>query len=557
MIRTFQQHQLRPVSSLEGIWKMAPVNENGEAGSTTEVFVPSCWESIRGFEHYRGVCKFSKMVETSAGHLRLVFYGVSHTADIFFDGQKVGHHYNAYTPFDVVLKNIAAGPHTVEVLADNRFSEESALHVPNDYRSYGGLTRPVALEYLAGAYIHHLHVTPLQEEGQWKARVKAVVHALDSNEKCVLSLKVANTAAGSFELKFENGVAEIETEIKISNPQLWCPENPALYYATATLFGADGSAIDDLTERFGLREIKAVDRKIFLNGKELFIKGYNRHENYGHLGCAVPPEIMNTDIDLIKSTGANLVRTSHYPNDQRFLDFCDERGILVWEEAHARGLSLERMQNPHFKQQSADCIDEMVLNHYNHPAIIFWGILNECASETEYGAECYRLQYEQLRSLDRTRLLTAATNKFYKDITFEYADVVSINVYPIWYHKESGRELLDKLNDWLQTTPGANKPFLVSEYGAAGVYGFRSFTNDKYSEERQAELLAELIPDFATADYISGMILWQFADCRVDEEFVQWQARPKMQNNKGIVDIYRRPKLAYAAVSNAYKNIKK
>lgn len=557
MLRTFNQHTVRPVSGLDGIWQMTAIAENGEAGRSTEVYVPSCWENIRGFESYRGVCKFTKKIETSAGHFRLVFYGVSHTADVFFDGQKVAHHYNAYTPFEVVLKNVTAGTHTVEVLADNRFSEASALHIPNDYRSYGGITRPVALECLSAAYVHHLHVTPLLENGTWKAHVKAQVTALEPCSGTTLSLKIANLNALSFNLNFENGVAVAETTVELPNCRPWSTEDPALYFATATLLGQDGTAMDDLTERFGLREVKAVGRKILLNGKQLFVKGFNRHEDYGNLGCAIPPEVMNADIDLIKSTGANLIRTCHYPNDQRFLDFCDERGILVWEEAHARSFTLENMQNPHFKQQSEDCINEMVENHYNHPSIIFWGILNECASDTEYGAECYLLQYKQLRSLDSTRLLTSASCKLYKDLTLGYADVVSINLYPKWYYKESGLELVEKVNNWIQTTEGADKPFLVSEFGAAGLYGFRSFSHDKYSEDRQAELLAELIPDMAKADYLSGLILWQFCDCRTDNEWGLWQGRPKTQNNKGIVDTYRRPKLSYEAVCKAYKELKK
>ena len=75
------------------------------------------------------------------------------------------------------------------------------------------------------------------------------------------------------------------------------------------------------------------------------------------------------DLLLLKDLGANSVRTAHYPNDERFLDLCDELGILVWEENHARGLSLEQMQNPNFEPQAEQVTREMVLFHYNHPSI--------------------------------------------------------------------------------------------------------------------------------------------------------------------------------------------
>jgi beta-glucuronidase len=102
-------------------------------------------------------------------------------------------------------------------------------------------------------------------------------------------------------------------------------------------------------------------------------------------GNEFPLSLMIQDLDLMADMGANAVRTSHYPNDERFLDLCDERGIYVWEENHARGLSLEQMRNPNFIRQCADVNREMVEQHRNHPSIIIWGILNECASDTEEG----------------------------------------------------------------------------------------------------------------------------------------------------------------------------
>lgn len=87
---------------------------------------------------------------------------------------------------------------------------------------------------------------------------------------------------------------------------------------------------------------------------------------------------------------------------------------MVWEESHARGLKEYHMQNPYFQKQSEDCIREMVMNHKNHPCIFVWGILNECASETLYGRDCYTKQYRQLKELDRTRPRTSASNKHKK-----------------------------------------------------------------------------------------------------------------------------------------------
>ena len=121
------------------------------------------------------------------------------------------------------------------------------------------------------------------------------------------------------------------------------------------------------------------------------------------LGRALPFAAIQQDIQIATDLGANAIRTSHYPNDELFLDLCDEQGILVWEENHARGLSLEQMENPNFEYQAEKCIQEMINAHINHPSIIIWGILNECASDTEYGYECYKKQYDLIQKLDSSR----------------------------------------------------------------------------------------------------------------------------------------------------------
>ena len=108
------------------------------------------------------------------------------------------------------------------------------------------------------------------------------------------------------------------------------------------VLAVDGADCDDWLDRIGFREITTQNGKIQLNGQDLVLKGVNRHEDHPMAGSALP-RLMVKDVDLITELGCNSVRTSHYPNDERFLDLCDERGIAVWEENHARGLSLEQM----------------------------------------------------------------------------------------------------------------------------------------------------------------------------------------------------------------------
>ena len=268
-------------------------------------------------------------------------------------------------------------------------------------------------------------------------------------------------------------------------------------------------------------------------------------------GCALPYQAIDYDLNLIKDLGANSIRTSHYPNDELFLDLCDEKGILIWEEGHARGLTEEDMRNPNFNRQSADCIQEMIQNHYNHPSIYIWGVMNECASETEYGKTCYEKQISQIKSLDTSRPTSFASCKFKTDLCFGIPDVVSYNIYPGWYHDAPVADYLADLYQWVQdSTEGSGKPFLVTEIGAGGIYGYRSPTNVKWTEERQAETLRTQINAVLNQEGVSGIYIWQFCDVRVCEEW--FSNRPRTMNNKGVVDEYRRRKLAYNVVKELY-----
>jgi len=259
------------------------------------------------------------------------------------------------------------------------------------------------------------------------------------------------------------------------------------------------------------------------------------------------------DLDLMIHTGANAVRTSHYPNDERFLDLCDEYGILVWEENHARGLSIENMRHPQFIEQCEQVNREMVYQHYNHPSIIIWAILNECASDLEEGRIHYQRQLEQIRNLDNSRPLSFASHHRENEICFDLADIVSFNLYPGWYGDEDPAELCDLARGWADQAGGKGKPMIMSEFGADGFYGYRSPTRVKGTEERQADIIESNLTAYTQREYISGMFIWQFCDCRVTEEGIWPMIRARTQNNKGIVDAYRRPKLAYEVVTRYFK----
>lgn len=552
MERLFKTHRVRESSVLEGIWRFYP---EGRPDEYRQVLIPSCVETYPGYENYRGIGVFEKEI-FAKGNVRLCLKGVSHTAEVFWDGEKIGGHYNAYTPFEMVVKDVKAGKHLLRVKADNSCHPDSALHVINDYYNYGGITRPVIVEEVGEVWIRQIHVRPYKKDDIWHGEFSVRIENLADDKRQVgitLDLE-SGSSLQAFSMEKETitlqpGLNLWKKEIALPGAESYELDAPKLYQVWGRLW-EEGEVVDDLIDRVGFREIKVQGNRVYFNDKPVRIKGFNRHEDHALFGCAIPVEGMDYDLRLMEEMGANAVRTCHYPNDERFLDLCDEKGILVWEEGHARGLDEQQMRHPNFRKQSLDCLKEMVENHYNHPSIFTWGILNECASETEYGREVYWEQYALLRKLDKSRPLTSATCRHFSDICLDLPDIVSVNIYPGWYFDEDVKGYLEKIYGWVQETEGKGKPFLVSEIGAGGISGYHAPHRPKWSEERQCDILKEQLLGVLGFEAGSGVFIWQFCDGRVPDE--NFGGRPCCQNNKGIVDGYRRRKLAFETVKEIF-----
>ncbi|WP_066188595.1 MULTISPECIES: glycoside hydrolase family 2 protein [Gracilibacillus] len=550
--RLFQDHVVRKEIQLDPIWDFHTLNADEEKQEACQMLVPSCWESNPNLSSYKGKALYSKKI-TFGGNVRLVCKGISHTAHIYLDQEEVAYHYNAYTEFSVNLQDIPYGEHTLEIKVDNSFHEESALHVSNDYYSYGGITRPIVLEALDELFIKHVHFIPYWKDDQWHATISATVSNLSKEQKeGTLNVKIGDEQLSFVDQVFRSNVDTLlERDVVFPRALSYTLEDPKLYAMVAELSYND-QVIDDKIDRVGFREITVSGKDILFNGEKVVIKGVNRHEDYAEFGNAVPMEAMYRDIELIKSLGANCIRTSHYPNDERFLDLCDENGILVWEEAHARGLNEEQMRHKNFERQSLDCIHEMIEHHINHPSIYVWGILNECVSNTEFGRYCYKKQFECIKSLDSSRPVSFASLEGHigSDLCLDLVDIVSFNIYPRWYHDTPVTEALAHLKRFVDSSDGAGKPLLISEIGAGAIYGNRSNHQEKWTEEYQQYALTEQLNAILSDADMSGVIMWQYADCRVDPGW--FHVRPKSQNNKGLVDTYRREKLAYHTVKDIF-----
>jgi hypothetical protein len=186
---------------------------------------------------------------------------------VYFDGEKVAHHYNAYTPFSAVICGVQKGEHEIKVRVDNSFSESSALHIPNDYYTYGGITRPVGLEMLGDAYIKNIHFTPYMEEDGWHGKTEVTVCNLTDRSLAVyLCGELAEHIMADNLVLSPEGEETVVFESGFGDVKAWSDKAPNLYYLNFTL-SAEGKEIDDLIERVGFRTVELKGKDILLNGE--------------------------------------------------------------------------------------------------------------------------------------------------------------------------------------------------------------------------------------------------------------------------------------------------
>lgn len=568
MRRTFDEHEVRPAWSLDGRWQFVtqgdkpPMRKDGLPRSyARSIQVPSCWELLPGLESYRGVAWFRTVLERLPGRpTRLVFGGVSHTADVYVDGRRLGHHYDAFTPFEVVVpaEGDPADDRPIEselvLRVDNTFGPHSGLHLENDYYTWGGITRPAEAQALPddGLFIQRIFATPtLAPGGRWNLDLRVRLGNLGTGVvRRTVRVAVAGCSMTLGPIAVPPaGDKTVEGRITGIAADPWSASSPSLYFLTAQLIDPDTDEItDDLIDRVGFRQVRVRGKRVLLNGRAVRFRGFNRHESHGNFGCALPLEAQAQDLEILRDLGCNFVRTAHYPNDQRFLDLCDEMGFYVWEESHARQV---KSDHPAYPEQITRSTQEMLDWHHNHPAIVMWGYLNECESRTPEGRDEHARLYRLIKQCDPSRPVTFACHYNKLSIAYRFCDIVSWNRYDAWYSgwTQKIEPAIKDMIKWLDTPAskgGAGKPVIMSEFGGAGLYGCRARTRAKWTEEYQSDILDESLRVYLHHPRIVGAAIWQFTDCRVTEN--HWSTRARTHNNKGTLDEFRRPKLAYDTV---------
>ena len=293
------------------------------------------------------------------------------------------------------------------------------------------------------------------------------------------------------------GTRVITRELTVANPELWTLERPALYTVVTHVGDWMARQYDACVTPFGIRTAAFdPDTGFALNGAPLKIKGVCLHEDAGGLGSAIPQQVWERRLLLLRSAGVNAIRCAHNPPAPEFLDLCDRLGFLVMDEAfdewsQGKKKWVDTWSGADFKldgyhsdfEKWADTdIEDMVLRDRNHPSIILWSIGNEI----DYPNDPYPPNSEELRviadrligdvkSMDRTRPVTAACASIATNLWYPDLDMVGYNYQESRYAQDHaampktvifGSENGQDLSAWNAV---ADNPFISGQFLWTGI----------------------------------------------------------------------------------------
>ena len=407
------------------------------------------------------VRKFYYEIPEEAPRAYLNFEGVDSCFYVWVNGKYVGYSQvsHATSEFDVteVLKN---GENTLAVLVlkwcDGTYLEDQdKFRMSGIFRDVYFVNRPENVVY------DYFTTTEIQEE-------QAVITVQASYQGKAVPTKLTLYDAEHKEIAsqvFQENIGTVYTHkavILVKEPNLWNPEQPYLY---TLVLETEGEVI---TDRIGLREICVKDAVLYVNGTAIKFKGVNRHDSDPVTGFVIGLEQMKKDLQMMKESNFNAVRSSHYPNVPYFYQLCDEYGFFVIAEAdnESHGTQSQYLKdsnwenvsrkwnerisdNPEFIPATLDRTQLCVHREKNRPCIIIWSMGNECG----YGCT-FEEALKWTKGFDPTRL-TCYESSFYRSDRRKY-DYSNIDIFSRMYPS------LEEIQEYVDKKP--DKPFLLIEY---------------------------------------------------------------------------------------------
>lgn len=560
----------REVLNLNPDWKYQP---GDHSGAEQPVYDDAAWENV-GLPHsfsipyflskdfYVGYGWYRREVDLTAKQLEkkifLEFDGVFREAEIFVNGKRAGHHDGGYTGFSIDISPWAKKGHNLIAVRVNNLWRPDRAPRAGEHVFSGGIYRNVRLVLKNKAYIDWYGTfvaTPdLARNAGQKSTVRVVTDLCNATGKTatfrlLTEVKDADgrtvaSVSGDFEMEAGAAYPVVQETPEVEQPQCWSPEHPCLYTVVSTL-SCGKKVLDRMETPFGFRWMEwTADRGFFLNGKHVYLRGANVHQDHAGWGDAVTESGMRRDVAMMRETGFNFIRGSHYPHAPAFSEACDRLGMLFWSENafwgiggfrpdgywNASAYPVREEDRAGFHESVKAQLAEMIRIHRNHPSIIAWSMCNEAffsAPETMEGVralltECVELTHR----LDPSRpaAIGGCQRPLGKDRIDKLGDVAGYN--------GDGSVIPDFQN------PGI--PTLVSEYG--------SITSDRPGKYDPGWRDLQKNDAYKGLPWRSGQAVW----CGFDHGSIAGSTLGKM----GIVDYFRIPKRAWYWYRNEYTGVK-
>lgn len=511
------------------------------------VNLPHTWNAIDGQDGgndlYRGTAFYAKELEKSelpeADQYYLELCGANSSASVYVNGRKLASHDGGYSTWRVNITDALEAKNLIVIEVDNSVND-TVYPQHADFTFYGGLYRNVNilavssshfdLDYFGGPGIQ---VTP--EVTGTSANVNVEVFVTNKTDAQQIRYTIKD-AEGN--VVAETTCADTAVSFTLENVHLWNGrKDPYLYTAEAVL-EENGTDLDNVSARFGCRTFRIDPENGFiLNGKEYPLRGVSRHQDRWGIGNALLPEHHEEDMDLICELGATTIRLAHYQHDQYFYDLCDERGMVVWAE-----IPYISTHMPKGGENTISQMKELIVQNYNHPSIVVWGLSNEITMGGESDEdllENHRILNDLVHEMDKTRLTTIAclSTCSMDDPYIQIPDVVSYNHYFGWYGGNTSMNgpWFDKFHE-----RHPNIPIGCSEYGCEALNWHTSNPDQgDYTEEYQAYYHEELIKQLYTRKYLWATHVWNMFDFGADSRN---EGGENGQNHKGLITFDRKYK---------------
>ena len=330
--------------------------------------------------HYRR--RFDVPVGHEDEQVLVTFGGVDSCFHLWVNGVEIGYSTDSRLPatFDI-SRVVRPGSNTLAVRV-YRWSASSYLE-DQDMWWLSGIHRPVTLWTRPRVHIADVDVrTDLRAD---LTRADLIVRvSVGSPDRPAPGHQVRLVfSAGDYVLTEHTALVDSSGVVAfrqvLDAPRAWFPEDPYLHGLTVELLAPGGGVVHSHHERIGVRKVDISGGRLRINARPVEIRGVNRHDFDPDTGRVVDEASMRRDIELMKRHNINAVRTSHYPNDHRFLELCDEYGMLVFSEANieSHGVWGALASDPDWEPQFFDRVSRMYQRDKNRACVVVWSLGNE------------------------------------------------------------------------------------------------------------------------------------------------------------------------------------